>query len=220
MLAAGAAALAVAGCSFQGSVSAASTGSHTPRSGTGTTGTGATGTPGTATSSGSGHGVSPTPPAGSTGTGSPSTSGTDGQANRPGRCHTADLSASLVPGSPGAGQRYATIVLTNTSSATCNVYGYGGVGLVDASGAPLPTQQVRVSPPGPTLVTLQPHQSARSQLHWSAVPGAGDSPSGQCQPTPAALRIIPPDETTHLSVPWNQGPVCEQGTIHQQAYTG
>jgi hypothetical protein len=123
-----------------------------------------------------------------------------------------------VAGSPGAGQRYATLVLENTGGATCTVHGYGGIQLVSATGAPLPTRQARAASPAPTTVTLGPHAAVRSLLHWAAVPGPGDPTSGPCQPTPAALRVIPPDETDHLTLTWNQGPVCEGGTIEQQAY--
>src|SRR3954470_4925823 len=45
------------------------------------------------------------------------------------QCSTADLSAQLKAGSPGAGQRYATVVLTNTSTHSCTLRGYGGLGL-------------------------------------------------------------------------------------------
>jgi hypothetical protein len=109
-------------------------------------------------------------------------------------------------------------VLRNTSGRTCTVRGYGGLGLVDASGAPLPTRQDRVSPPAPATVTLHPGSSASSQLHWGAVTGTGDATTGDCQPTAAALQVIPPDETQPLSVAWTQGPVCEGGTIQQQPY--
>ena len=194
--------LAVAGCSFQGSVSAADTpapsSAHSPSSAPASSG----GTAGTTSSS----------PAAGSSTGSKSA--------RVDRCHTSELTGSLVPGQPGAGQRYATLVLENTGGRTCTVHGYGGIGLVDSAGAPLPTHQVRVPSPAPTTVRLAPHESVRSQLHWSVVTGTGDSTSGPCQPTPAALQVIPPDETDHLSVPWNQGPVCEGGTIQQQAYAG
>jgi hypothetical protein len=37
---------------------------------------------------------------------------------------------------------------------------------------------------------------------------------------PSALRVIPPDETEALSVPWGDGPVCEGGTIEEKAYAG
>jgi hypothetical protein len=180
----------VSGCSFQASVSAAGTPASTGAAG-GTLSA-------AATSSGA-------PAAGS-------------GATAPRRCHTGELTASLVPGSPGAGQRYATLVLQNTGGQTCTVEGYGGIGLVDASGSALPTQQLRVPSPAPVLVPLPPRASVRSQLHWSAVPGAGDATAGDCAPTAAALQVIPPDETTPLSVAWTQGPVCERGTITQQAY--
>jgi hypothetical protein len=199
------AAVAVAGCSFQGSVTDADGGSSSSH--TRTTSTGATSSssaaPVTSGSSGSGS-----VPPGSTSTSSSGSSG---------RCHTADLAGSLQPGDSGAGQRHATLVLRNTSGRTCTIKGYGGIGLVDASGAPLPTHQNRVSP-APTTVTLRPGGSASSQLHWGAVPGTGDSSSGDCQPTPAALQVIPPDETAPLSIAWTQGPVCEAGSIDQQPY--
>jgi hypothetical protein len=100
------------------------------------------------------------------------------------------------------------------------VKGYGGVGLYDSAGRALPTRQVRVPAPAPRLVTLRPGESATSQLQWSAVPGAGESQTGDCQPAAATLRVIPPDETEPLSLPWPAGPVCVAGTIEQQAYTG
>jgi hypothetical protein len=130
------------------------------------------------------------------------------------------LTGRLVTGGAGAGQRYATLVLTNTGGVSCTVHGYGGLGLVDGSGRALPTKQVRDSSPAPTTVLLAPGKSVSSDLHWGAVPGPGDKQSGDCQPTPAALHVIPPDETDFLSVSWNLGPVCEGGTIEQRAYAG
>jgi Protein of unknown function (DUF4232) len=192
--------IAVTGCSFRGSLgepSAASSASASAASSAGTTSE----SPSTA-------------PAGASS--SPTTSSASGL---PGRCRSTELSARLVPGSPGAGQRYADLVLTNTGSTTCTILGYGGIGLVDAKGAALPTKQVRVDPPAPHRVTLGPQQAAHSQLHFSAIPGTGDAQGADCQPTPASLRVIPPDETTSIAVPWTQGPVCEQGTIDQQPYT-
>lgn len=201
--------VAVAGCSFQGSVTGAD-GTSTSHSRTTSAG---------ATSSSSAASASSAAPvtSGSSSAGSPGGATTSSGNPSAGRCHTADLAGSLQPGDSGAGQRYATVVLRNTSGRTCTIKGYGGIGLVAASGAPLPTHQNRVSP-APATVTLKAGGSARSQLHWGAVPGTGDSTTGDCQPTPAALQVIPPDETTPLSIPWTQGPVCEAGTIDQQPY--
>ena len=72
---------------------------------------------------------------------------------------------------PAAGSRYATAALTNRTSSTCRVYGYGGVQLLDAARHPLPTHQIRDpgTPPHPVLL-LSPGGSASSQLHWSPLP--------------------------------------------------
>ena len=45
------------------------------------------------------------------------------------RCTTVGLSGRLEAQDPGAGHRYATLVLTNTGARACTVFGYGGVGL-------------------------------------------------------------------------------------------
>ena len=133
------------------------------------------------------------------------------------RCHTSELTGSLRPGDAAAGNRYATLVLTDTGGQTCTVDGFGGLGLVDGAGRPLPATQVRTGGSG-AVVTLQPGASVSAQLHWSAVPGTGDAQTGDCQPVPATLRVIPPDETDALNVAWAGGPVCSGGTIEQGAY--
>jgi Domain of unknown function (DUF4232) len=200
-------ALALSGCSFKGGISAA--GTTTPSHGSASTssagGAGSGGTTGAAATSGS--------PGASSAAG-----GSTNEGPRPDRCHTSELTGRLVAGSPGAGQRYATLTLTDTGGQTCTIDGYGGLGLAAADGSALPTRQNRVASPAPVLVTLHPGQAVSAQLHWGAVTGTGDNAPGACQPTPATLRVIPPDETDALSVPWSLGPVCEQGTIDQTAY--
>ncbi|HEY8584619.1 MAG TPA: DUF4232 domain-containing protein, partial [Capillimicrobium sp.] len=42
------------------------------------------------------------------------------------RCHAADLSARVGPAQAGAGQRQATLTLTNTSGHTCRTQGWVG----------------------------------------------------------------------------------------------
>ena len=61
----------------------------------------------------------------------------------PSHCHTSELSASLSSGEPGAGQRYATLSLTNTSARTCTVFGYGGLHALDAAKQQLPITLTR-----------------------------------------------------------------------------
>ena len=219
---------ALAGCSFSGSAddpdaggtprssSAAASSSSSAPSSSGTTApsssTGGGQAAGGQTSSGQPSGGKP-----ASGQGSGGGSGAQGAAGID-RCHTSELTGSLVPGDPGAGQRHATLVLTDTGGETCTIDGYGGIGLVDAAGRALPTKQVRVASPAPKLITLRPGATVRAQLQWGAVPGTGDSTTGDCQPTAAALQVVPPDETDALRVAWSGGPVCEGGTIQQQAY--
>lgn len=211
--------LTTAACSFAGSVQGADN-SATSSSAVRTSSS-------VPTSSSSPTATSDAPTTGptSTGTAPPGTSSAPSSAppaptgaGTPDRCHTSELTGTLSASDAGAGQRYSTLTLTNSGGDTCTVHGYGGLGLTDGSGRQLPTSQLRVPSPAPTTVTLPPGGSVSAQLHWSAVPGTGDSPSGPCQPTAATLQVIPPDETDALPVTWTGGPVCERGTIRQSAY--
>ena len=139
-------------------------------------------------------------------------------ATGPDRCHTSQLSGRLSAGDAGAGQRSAVLTLENTGGQTCRIEGFGGIGLVGADGQALPTQQVRVESPEPALITLAPGAGVTSQLRWTAVPTGSDPASG-C-PTPVSIAVIPPDETDALTVTWSSGPVCDGGTVQQQAYAG
>ncbi len=84
-------------------------------------------------------------------------------------CRTSALSAKLEPGSPGAGQRYATLVLTNRSARTCHTYGYAGLGFLDRRGRMLSTNAVRIERANRARVVLAPNASAGELLHWSEV---------------------------------------------------
>jgi Protein of unknown function (DUF4232) len=136
----------------------------------------------------------------------------------PGRCHTADLDARLRPlDSAMGGQRYAAVVLTNRSTITCRVYGYGGVQLLDATRHPLPTQQVRDPNAPPHRVLLAPGASVYSQLHWRDVAHFIEDLIGPCQPTVTYLLITPPDETQPIIIAGAAGE-CSHGRIDQTAY--
>lgn len=134
------------------------------------------------------------------------------------RCTAATLRGELKAGDPGAGQRYATLLVTNTGKVSCTLYGYGGLALLDKSGNALRTQLERRPNPGPKLVTLRPGAKAGKELHWGAVPGQGEPTSGPCQPEPAKISVIPPDERAPFEVAWSFGPVCQQGRIEGSAY--
>jgi uncharacterized protein DUF4232 len=132
------------------------------------------------------------------------------------QCSTADLSAQLKAGSPGAGQRYATVVLTDISAHSCTLGGYGGLALLGAPRQGVPIDVRRMSSPAPTTVTLSPGASARSLLHWTVVP-ASDEPA-TCEPTAGTVVVTPPNQTTAFLRSWPFGPVCQHGLIWQNAY--
>jgi hypothetical protein len=135
----------------------------------------------------------------------------------PARCHTTDLIARLRGLDPAAGSRYAALVLTNRSTGSCRVYGYGGLQLLDAARHPVPTQQLRGRDAPPRLVLLRPGTSAYSLLHWSVVPADGESETGPCEPTASYLLVTPPDETQPITILWGSE-VCSHGLIIQGAY--
>jgi hypothetical protein len=124
----------------------------------------------------------------------------------------------MRPKDSAAGNRYAELVVTNTGSAPCTLYGYGGLQLIGPDDKPLPTTTRRDEPPKPTLVLLAPGGHAAKLLHWGVVPTGNEPPDKPCQPTPAKLSVIPPDETRPFILPWDLGPVCAAGTFHDSAY--
>jgi hypothetical protein len=153
-------------------------------------------------------------PANGASTGPGGGAGSTGSAskNATAACGTSALRARLTMGGVAAGNRFGTLVLTNTGSAACHTYGY--VGLKLAGGGDPPTNATRESGDGAAKrVTLKPGGSAWSRLQWGAVAGTGDKQSGDCQPTAANLRVTPPDQRALLTVKWSYGPVCERGTI-------
>jgi Domain of unknown function (DUF4232) len=133
----------------------------------------------------------------------PTRSGPSSGAPSLSRCHTAGLSASLTPGDPGAGQRFATLMLTNTSTRACTIFGYGGLQPLDAAKQQLPITLSRNTGRPPRLIQLAPGTSVGRTIHWNAVP-----PSSQPCPIPVYAAIIPPDETSALVIGWSLGPVC------------
>lgn len=145
--------------------------------------------------------------------GMPSTGG--GKAGDPAPCGAATLRARLDT-NPGAaaGSRFAALVLTNTGSAPCRTYGYVGLKLAGDGDPPTHVVRGRDGGPAPRRVMLKPGASAWTRLQWGVVPGQGDRQTGRCRPTATRLWVTPPDQRTHLTVPWRGGPVCQAGTIH------
>jgi Protein of unknown function (DUF4232) len=119
------------------------------------------------------------------------------------RCHTSELAASFKAQDSAAGNRYATLLLTNRSQRTCTVFGYGGLQPLDAATKQLPITLTRNTGKAAKIVRLAPGASVGRTIHWGAVP-SGSQPC----PTPAYASIIPPNETDPLVIAWSLDPVC------------
>lgn len=134
-------------------------------------------------------------------------------------CATAGLRVAVHGLQPAAGNRYAAVSVTNTSSHSCRTQGYPGLQLVDGAGHPVPTTVVREPAATARPLTLTPGASAWARLHWSAVAGPGDATSGSCQPVAASAEVTPPDQTAHATVSWGLGAVCRRGRIDELPLT-
>lgn len=130
------------------------------------------------------------------------------------RCHTWQLDVHLTDAGAAAGNRYVKIVLTNRSTSTCYVFGFGGMLLLDAAKHPLPTVLVRAAGSSPHRLKLLPGGTVSSRLHWSDVPTG----SKTCMPEPKYAEVTPPDERTFIVTSWIMGPVCDHGRIDQEPY--
>ncbi|SOD64049.1 Protein of unknown function [Streptomyces zhaozhouensis] len=131
-------------------------------------------------------------------------------------CATDALSATVTPLDSGAGNRHATLVLTNTSDTDCRTQGWPGLELAADDGS-LPTTTVRDTSREADQLTLAPGESAWSQLRWTVVPGEEDPADGSCGPEPTTLRVIPPDTREATEADWQWGEVCGDGRIEARA---
>ena len=127
----------------------------------------------------------------------PAGSGSGSSGNR---CHTGDLALTqqTAPGGGAAGSYGELLVLRNTSSRSCTLFGYPGVSFVGGGSG----QQVNdpfVRDVGtPVVVTVAPGGAAHVLLLF----GHPDAfPAGSCQAVQVdGYRVYPPDETTAVFV--------------------
>jgi hypothetical protein len=173
------------GCSSSSSRRATTTrpGSSTTRD-PATTDAPSTTTPASSTSSTPG----PTPPTGPSGT---TTTGGTGTA----ACLTGQLSGAVQTGQGAAGHVITPLTLTN-HGGTCQLTGYPGVSLIDASGHQIGVPATRATRPV-IAVTLAPGASAQTELESQ---NQGLSP-GPCWLTSSSIKVYPPGQLAWLSVP-------------------
>jgi uncharacterized protein DUF4232 len=147
------------------------------------------------------------------------------------RCDSADLEMRLINESAAAGNIGATIEVRNKSKRDCDLYGYAGMQLLDASGRPLPTKVIWstnsffLASPAPELVVGLPAATPPITPD-RPVPGHAYIPiswNDVLEPCSVAslLRVTPPDAYTSLLIsvaPPGGLPsmleVCSGGTLY------
>jgi hypothetical protein len=172
-------------------------------------------------SGGGGNNTADTPPpatssASSSTTPSPSPSQTPSQSPKPTpsftttvqashRCQTAQLALSLGQGQGAAGSTIVPIVLKNTGSDGCTLYGRPGVSFLDTNGNQLGVGAVFSGGQAGT-VTLAPGGSANALLQ---IPEPGNfTPASDCaQATSAQLQVYPPGDKAALTTAYSDS-VC------------
>ncbi len=112
------------------------------------------------------------------------------------RCRAGQLTGSATQAGAAAGNRYLTVVLTNTADSTCTLHGYPGVSLADANGARIGQPAQREANATSGSVTLAAKNGKASFLvHTTAdVNGTG------CQPPSTTIDVIPPNDTGTVHV--------------------
>jgi hypothetical protein len=98
-----------------------------------------------------------------------------------------------------AGSVYTTIVFTNTSTATCTLYGYPGVSLTTGKPVTVIGKTAQENPTTPRrLVTLQPRTSANALLR---IVDAQNYPASKCDPKNGTyLQVYPPNQTVPVRI--------------------
>ena len=124
-------------------------------------------------------------------------------------CATHDLTATLGPYHPNAGNIDQVIDFTNVSGAPCTLYGYPGVALTTGT---TPSAQVGAAAnrtsSAPSLVTLAPGKTANAQLE---IVDAENYPS--CSPIATSyLQIYLPEQTAATYLPFTSTG-CRSATV-------
>jgi hypothetical protein len=117
-------------------------------------------------------------------------------------CVSSDLQAKLGQAQGAAGTFYQVVLLTNTSNATCSLYGYPGVSFVTGVGGHvIGAPATRNTAIGDVLVTLQPGAQASTLV---GVEDVGALPPSKCHVGKADwLQVYPPGDTGALYVQYS-----------------
>ena len=129
------------------------------------------------------------------------------------RCTSSQVDTTLVPGSPGAGQRYASVQFTAKPGESCTLQGALPVALAGAAGITVTHDPSAADAP---TVTVADGAPASMLLRWSGI----EATENQVQP--ASVTVTAPQTTTPrddtsdpaITLPWNQGRLDDSAEAH------
>ena len=102
------------------------------------------------------------------------------------------------------------IDFTNTSSASCTLYGYPGVSLRGTQYVQIGAAATRNAAPAPSLVTLPPGATANAVVRMT---DPAVYSTAECGPvTSAYLQVYPPNQTQPVELPF-EGQTCSQASV-------
>jgi hypothetical protein len=113
-------------------------------------------------------------------------------------CDADQLTVTVVPGEPGAGQRSAQLSYLAKPGQSCQLSGPAAVTFIQAPGLTI----VRENPPSFPLVTVSPGHPAHELVSWTVVPG----PTGPVTPGALVIQTVGPKGDT-VNLPWTFGAV-------------
>ncbi len=118
----------------------------------------------------------------------------------PGQCATASLKVAVGSGSGTAGSVDYPLNFTNTSSATCTLYGYPGVSFVTSSGTQIGAPASKNRTTKKATVTVAPGAVAHATLQ---IAEAGNYPASRCGHivNVSSLKVFPPNQYTAVIIP-------------------
>jgi len=146
------------------------------------------------------------------------------------RCSVAQLRLVLTPDRfpVGGDHRGVTVELTDTSTRSCGVTGYGSYRLTDSRHRPLPTLSLHGSTlfaadPGAHPVVLSAGGTAYADLGWTAgsgsgVPGPTGTGTAGAGRRPAFLELTPPHALHVLRVAFTASVAAIPATLTSTAF--
>ncbi len=128
-------------------------------------------------------------------------------------CATSQLTVWMgQPGDAAAGTSYYELEFSNTSTTTCQLYGFPGVSGLNSSGTQLGSPAGWDTGFTPSAVVLAPGATSHVLL---GVLDVYNYPTATCQPAPAVLlHIYPPNQTAAADLPFSFEACSKAGPVY------